>query len=180
MSHGVIYKVQVIIFFFAHTGDKWHFNASCKGSPRFTFPNNVHHQHHSSQKCVGRFCKNLNIIKEQRQLTVIGKHEVVIQSWRGQLALALIRRSPDVVLVGEDNDHSGVGVLTQPADDLVELPWLGLSGYFHRLGNTQVTWIWRQTRRQNEMDAELTLVDALNFQTVSLLLFCPYVSQWNI
>lgn len=72
MSHSVIYKVQVIIFF-AHAGDNWHFNASCKGSPRLTFPNNIHHQHHSSQKWVGRFCKNLNIIKEQRQLLVIGK-----------------------------------------------------------------------------------------------------------
>lgn len=72
MSHSVIYKVQVIIFF-ARAGDNWHFNASCKGSPRLTFPNNIHHPHHSSQKWVGRFCKNLNIIKEQRQLLVIGK-----------------------------------------------------------------------------------------------------------
>lgn len=56
----------------------------------------------------------------------------MIESWRRWwLALALNRHSPDVVLVGEDNDHSGVGVLAQPADDLVELPWFGLSGYLH-------------------------------------------------
>lgn len=46
--------------------------------------------------------------------------------------------SPDVVLVGEDNDDSGVWVLTQPADDLVELSGLRLAGDFHRLGDAQI------------------------------------------
>lgn len=46
-------------------------------------------------------------------------------------------RSPDVVLIGEDDDNSGVWVLTQPADDLVELSGLWLTGNFHRLGDAQ-------------------------------------------
>lgn len=67
------------------------------------------------------------------------KHEAVIQSQRG--AVMFPPHPPDVVLVGEDNDHSGVWVLTQPADDLVKLPGFGFSGYFHRLGNAQTTLI---------------------------------------
>lgn len=46
-------------------------------------------------------------------------------------------RSPDVVLIGEDNDDSGIWVLTQPANDLVELSRLRLAGDFHRLGDAQ-------------------------------------------
>lgn len=73
------------------------------------------------------------------------KHEAVIQSWRGavmfSLRIRLLPHSPDVILVGEDNDHSGVWVLTQPTNDLVKLAGFGLSGYFHRLGNAQTTLI---------------------------------------
>lgn len=46
-------------------------------------------------------------------------------------------RSPDVILIGEDNDNSGIWVLTQPANDLVELSRLWLTGNFHRLGDAQ-------------------------------------------
>lgn len=45
--------------------------------------------------------------------------------------------SPDIVLIGEDNDDSGIWVLAQPANDLVELSGLGLTGDFHRLGDAQ-------------------------------------------
>lgn len=46
-------------------------------------------------------------------------------------------RSPDVVLIGEDNDDSGIWVLAQPANDFVELSRLRLTGNFHRLGDAQ-------------------------------------------
>ena len=45
--------------------------------------------------------------------------------------------SPDVVLIGEDNDNSGVWILTQPTNNLVELSLLWLTGNFHRLGDAQ-------------------------------------------
>lgn len=55
--------------------------------------------------------------------------------------------SPDVVLIGEDNDDSGVWVLTQPANDLVELSGLWLTGNFHRLGDAQTSWIEDQGKK---------------------------------
>lgn len=51
--------------------------------------------------------------------------------------ISIPRRSPDVVLIGEDYDNSGVWVLAQPANDLVELSRLWLTGNFHRLGDAQ-------------------------------------------
>lgn len=51
-----------------------------------------------------------------------------------------VLHSPDVVLIGKDNDYSGVWVLTQPADDLVKLSSSWFTWYFHWLGNAQATW----------------------------------------
>lgn len=44
--------------------------------------------------------------------------------------------SPDVILIGKDDDGPGVGRLQEAPNDLVKLPWLGLPRYLHRLGNT--------------------------------------------
>lgn len=49
------------------------------------------------------------------------------------------KSSPDVVLVGEDDDDAGVGVFTQATDDLVKLPRFGLTWDLHRLGNAETS-----------------------------------------
>lgn len=46
-------------------------------------------------------------------------------------------RSPDIVLVGEDNDDSGIWILAQPSNYLLELSGFWLTGNFHRLGDAQ-------------------------------------------
>ena len=44
--------------------------------------------------------------------------------------------SPDVIFVGKQDDHPGVGVFSEAADNLVELSLFGLPGDLHRLGDT--------------------------------------------
>lgn len=46
----------------------------------------------------------------------------------------------DVVLVGEDDDSSGVAGLHQTLDDLVKLSGRRLAGDLHRLSNANAAW----------------------------------------
>lgn len=47
----------------------------------------------------------------------------------GQKALPL--HPPDVILVGKDNDHSGIRIFTQSANDLVKFSGSWFPWYFH-------------------------------------------------
>lgn len=62
--------------------------------------------------------------------------------------LRILLYSPDVILIGKDNDYSSIGVLTQPPDNLVKLSRSWFTWYFHWLGNAQTTWL--KTNKQNK------------------------------
>lgn len=65
--------------------------------------------------------------------------------------LRILLYSPDVILIGKDNDYSSIGVLTQPPDNLVKLSRSWFTWYFHWLGNAQTTWLGgKKTNKQNK------------------------------
>ena len=64
------------------------------------------------------FCKN-------------GFHQVVLRQFVVEEGAGMKKRSPDVVLIGEDDDHAGVGVFTQATDHLVKLPRSRLAWDLH-------------------------------------------------
>lgn len=64
--------------------------------------------------------------------------------------LRILLYSPDVILIGKDNDYSSIGVLTQPPDNLVKLSRSWFAWYFHWLGNAQTTWLGGKKNKQNK------------------------------
>jgi hypothetical protein len=46
---------------------------------------------------------------------------------------------PDIILVGKDDDGSGIGRFQKAFDDLVKLPGLGFPWNLHRLGNAHAS-----------------------------------------
>lgn len=65
--------------------------------------------------------------------------------------LRILLYSPDVILIGKDDDYSSIGVLTQPPDNLVKLSRSWFTWYFHWLGNAQTTWLGgEKTNKQNK------------------------------